>query len=394
MTDAANAAVPAIDTPDWASIVAVTLGIAAFGMALGLTYPLISLILTDRGYGETIVGANAASMALGLATATFIIPRLTAMLPAARLVVGSLCLAAAAILGFALFPSLAAWFGLRFMLGFCINVVFVLGEAWLNAACTEAMRGRVASVYTAVLSVSFAIGPLGVPAFGKESGFGFAAGATLVALIAISFAVLTRRARVRPEPAPPGSLLRFARAAPHLVLMVGVFAFVDAAAISLLPVYFVEKGLSEGWAATTVTVLFLGVLGSMPIVGYALDRLNRRAVAAACALISALAALGLPLADAEAWLVWLLLFVLGGAFSGIYACALTGLGEEFKGGLLVAGSAMFALSYAAGGIVGPATVGPLMEAVGLEAVPVSFAVVLLATAAVLPLLRRRANRAN
>lgn len=394
MTDAANAAAPGIDTPDWASIVAVTLGIAAFGMALGLTYPLISLILTDRGYGETIVGANAATMALGLATATFLIPRLTATLPAARLVVGSLCLAAAAILGFALFPSLAAWFGLRFMLGFCINVVFVLGEAWLNAACTENLRGRVASIYTAVLSVSFAIGPLGVPAFGKESGFGFAAGAALVALIAFSFAVLTRRARVRPEPAPPGSLLGFALAAPHLVLMVCVFAFVDAAAISLLPVYFVEKGLTEGWAATTVTVLFIGVVGSMPIVGYALDRLNRRAVAAACALTAAVAALLLPFADAQGWLVWLLLFVLGGAFSGIYACALTGLGEEFKGGLLVAGSAMFALSYAAGGIVGPATVGPLMETVGLEAVPVSFAVVLLATSAVLPLLRRRANRAN
>ena len=394
MTDTANTAGPAIDTPDWASIVAVTLGIAAFGMALGLTYPLISLILTDRGYGETIVGANAATMALGLATATFMIPRLTAMLPAARLVVGSLCLAAVAILGFALFPSLIAWFALRFMLGFCINVVFVLGEAWLNAACTESLRGRVASIYTAVLSISFAVGPLGVPAFGKESGFGFAVGAALVALIAFSFAVLTRRARVRPEPAPPGSLLSFALAAPHLVLMVGVFAFVDAAAISLLPVYFLEKGLSEGWAATTMTVLFLGVLGSMPIVGYALDRLNRRAVATACALISALAALLLPLADAQGWFVWPLLFVLGGAFSGIYACALTGLGEEFKGGLLVAGSAMFALSYAAGGIVGPATVGPLMETVGLEAVPVSFAVVLLATSAMLPLLRRRANRAN
>jgi MFS family permease len=365
------------DPPDWGSIVAVTLGISAFGVALGLTYPLISLILTARGFGETIIGLNAGAYALGMVTATLMMPQMTSRLSAGRLIVSGLAASAAIIMAFALLPSITAWFLLRFTLGFSMNTVFVLAEAWLNTACPDHLRGRVTAVFTASMSAGFAMGPLGVPVFGKEDGFGFAACAVLVALVTISFALFSRRARVQPEAAPPGSLAAFARTAPTLILMILVFSFVDAAAIALLPVYFVERGLSEGWSATTVTALFLGVLGTMPLVGLGLDRWNRPAVAVACAIVAALAAAGLPVVDAQGVLVWLLLLILGGAFSGIYTCALTGLGERFRGGMLVAGSAVFALIYAVGGILGPTSVGALMELLGPEAIPASFVVVLL-----------------
>ena len=54
------------------------------GIALGLTYPLISLILTARGYGETIIGLNAGVYALGMVTATLMMPRMTNRLSAGR----------------------------------------------------------------------------------------------------------------------------------------------------------------------------------------------------------------------------------------------------------------------------------------------------------------------
>ncbi len=379
------------ETADWPAIIAVTLGISAFGIALGLTYPLISLILTDRGYGETVIGLNAGVYSLGLVTATLLMPYLTRLMAGPRLIVLGLIGSAIAIVGFALLPSITAWFVLRFVLGLGINLVFVLGEAWLNAACPDRMRGRVTAVYTAAMSAGFATGPLGVPLFGKEDGFGFAAGAALVALIAIVFALLTGQARVRLVPAPHGALLAFTKAAPSLLLMIVVFSFVDAAAVALFPVYFVDKGLSEGWAATTITVLFFGVLGTMPLIGLGLDRLNRNLVVVACATVAALAAAGLPFVDAQGFILWPLLFILGGAFSGIYTCALTGLGERFKGGMLVAGSAMFALSYAGGGILGPTSIGMLTEALGPEAIPSFLALLLLATAAGFAWQARRPN---
>jgi MFS family permease len=385
----ARSTTTSLEQPDWASIVAVTLSISAFGVALGLTYPLISLVLAARGFGESVVGFNAGVYALGMVTATLLMPRMTNRLSAGRLIVSGLAGSAAIIMGFGLLPWVTAWFALRFALGFAINTVFILAEAWLNAACPDHLRGRVTAVFTASMSAGFATGPLGVPVFGKEDGFGFAACAVLVALVTISFALLSRRARVQPEAAPPGSLTAFARAAPTLILMIFVFSFVDAAAIALLPVYFLDRGLSEGWSATTVTALFFGVLGTMPLIGFGLDRWHRSGVAIVCAIVAAIAAAGLPVVDARGLIVWPLLFFLGGAFSGIYTCALTGLGERFRGGMLVAGSATFALIYAVGAILGPTSIGALMELAGPEAIPASFVVVLLTIAGLLSWTARR-----
>jgi Major Facilitator Superfamily len=191
----ARSTTTSLEQPDWASIVAVTLSISAFGVALGLTYPLISLVLAARGFGESVVGFNAGVYALGMVTATLLMPRMTNRLSAGRLIVSGLAGSAAIIMGFGLLPSITAWFALRFALGFAINTVFILAEAWLNTACPDHLRGRVTAVFTASMSAGFATGPLGVPVFGKEDGFGFAACAVLVALVTISFALLSRRAR-------------------------------------------------------------------------------------------------------------------------------------------------------------------------------------------------------
>ena len=61
----------AIDfAPDWAAIVAVVLGVTAFSVAQGVTYPLISLVLEGRGVSSTLIGVNALAFALGLGAAT------------------------------------------------------------------------------------------------------------------------------------------------------------------------------------------------------------------------------------------------------------------------------------------------------------------------------------
>ena len=61
----------AIDfAPDWAAIVAVVLGVTAFSVAQGVTYPLISRVLEGRGVSSTLIGVNALAFALGLGAAT------------------------------------------------------------------------------------------------------------------------------------------------------------------------------------------------------------------------------------------------------------------------------------------------------------------------------------
>jgi hypothetical protein len=63
--------------------------------------------------------------------------------------------------------------------------------------------------------------------------------------------------------------------------------------------------------------------------------------------------------------------LMGTATFSLYTCALTMLGERHSGAMLVAGSAAFALAYAAGSGAGSGLTGAIMEAGGPKAGPLS-----------------------
>ena len=373
--------------PDWAAITAIVLGITTFAVAQGLTYPLISLVLEKRGVSESVIGLNAGAFAAGLGAATILIHRLTVVVAGDRLIIWSLIGCSLCLAAFALFEPIWVWFGARFLLGFCASIVFMLSEAWLNAACPDNLRGRIAGIYSAGMCAGFSAGPLAIPLFGTDDGFAFALIAVYVALVAFVTVFLSRRARTKPEPSPAGALLKFTLSAPILVGMVVVFGFADVAAISVMPVYFVKTGHSESFAAISVTVLALPTAVAQPFVGMLLDKISRPFVAIGSSLLAAASFMVIPLLRSEIYI--LSVFALMGAASfSLYTCALTLLGERYTGGLLVAGSAVFALAYAIGSAAGSTVTGFAMDLLGPVATPISAGLVLLAFTALFGLSRR------
>ena len=373
--------------PDWAAITAVILGVTAFAVAQGLTYPLISLILARHGVSESVIGLNASVFALGLATATLLIGRITALAAGDKLIIAGLFGCSLCLGLFALLDSLWIWFLARYFLGFFASLVFMLSEAWLNTACPDRLRGRTSGFYGAGMCAGFAAGPLAIPLFGTEDGFGFALVAVYIALVAFGTAVLSRRARTKPEPSPTGALMGFIRSAPILIGMVLAFGFADIAAISVMPIYFVKTGHSEAFAALSVTVMALPTAIAQPAVGWLLDKISRPAVAAAAAFVAAFSFLAIPLLEAEIAILSLFA-VMGAATFSLYTCALTLLGERYTGGLLVAGSAVFALAYAIGSATGSTATGFAMSLFEPVAAPISAGLVLLAFALLVSFVRR------
>jgi MFS family permease len=189
---------PFVDT-DWWSVLTVTIGITVFAIAQGLTYPLISLLLAEQGASQTAIGLNAAAFMAGIAISVLVVPSLTRHLRAGQVIVAGLAGAALILVGFAVFEDLVVWFMLRFALGFCVNAIYVFGEAWLNAASADTVRGRVAGIYSAGMTLGFVIGPLSIPLFGTDDGLAFAACAVLISMAAFGLAIMARRARVEPD---------------------------------------------------------------------------------------------------------------------------------------------------------------------------------------------------
>ncbi|MCF3638555.1 MFS transporter [Rhizobium sp. TRM95111] len=380
---------PAVDfAPDWAAIVAVVLGVTAFSVAQGVTYPLISLVLEARGVTSTLIGINALAFALGLGAATLSLGRLTHRFRADRLIVAGLVGCALSLAAFAVTTSLSAWFVSRFVLGFSASIIFMLGEAWLNVACPDRLRGRVSGIYGACICAGFAAGPLAIPLFGTEGGFGFALTAVYLAMVAFATAMLLFSTKTVPEPSTTRDLFAFFRQAPLLVAMVFAFGFADIAAISAMPVYFVKTGHTEAFAAVSVTVLALPTALAQPFIGVALDRLPRRRVAIAAATAGAASFLAIPFLDAPAAIL-AAFALMGTATFSLYTCALTMLGEQFRGGMLVAGAAAYSLAYAIGSGAGSSATGAVMEWGGPAAGPLSVGAALALFTALFALSGRR-----
>ena len=224
--------------------------------------------------------------------------------------------------GFAATNDLAAWFILRFALGFCINAIYVFGEAWLHAATADTVRGRVSGVYGAGMSAGFVVGPLAIPILGTEDGLAFAACAVLVSLVAFGLALMARRARIEPDKLALADLPRFARAAPMLLFLVLTFGFVDATVLSLSPLHPTAGGASAAAAATFIAVMHMGMIVAQPLLGVVLDRTDRWRVAAGCIVVTGVAFGLLTFVPVTGSLIWMLGAVGGAAFFGIYTSAL------------------------------------------------------------------------
>ncbi len=156
------APVPTTRLADYPSIFVASLCIGAFGAVLGLTYPLLSLLLAERGFSPLFIGTNAAVMGIGIALSTISLSSLTARLQAGRVLIVCLIACGTIAVGFHLSQGAVSWFVLRIALGYVVNNIFVLLEVWVNSVSSDRIRGRAISAFTMSLTVGFAIGPLGV----------------------------------------------------------------------------------------------------------------------------------------------------------------------------------------------------------------------------------------
>src|SRR5690606_11819060 len=119
----------------------------------------------------------------------------------------------------------------------------------------------------------------------------------------------------------------------------------DAAVMTLIPVYLLRSGFTAEVGAAALSAMLIGMVLAQFPVGWLLDRFRRSAVIAGCSLIAAACCALLPWSLALPWVFWPLMVLLGGVSFALYTGALTVLGEHFRGGLLMAGSACFALAY-------------------------------------------------
>jgi len=347
--------------------------VAVFSFTGGVTFPLLSFIMERNGASPTLIGLNGAMMPLGIICGAFIVPALARRYGAFFLCMGSFVAVSVFILGLALTRNFDLWFPLRFALGVAINFLFIFSETWINQLAPPHIRGRIMGLYVTIAAAGFTLGPVLLSIIGSE-GYGAFAVAILSPFAALPVLLWARHQLPDGfKDSPAASFMVFARAAPMLLLLVGVVALYDQTLLTLFPVYGLGAGLGEVQTNWALSVAVSGnMLLQLPL-GWLADKFDRRLIAIVLAAATAAGLALLPQVIGTFW-GWPLLFAIGATGFGGFTIAMVELGDKFTGPMLLTGNSAFAVMWGIGGLAGPPVAGAAMDAYGIDGFPFTLAV--------------------
>ncbi|MEO1159153.1 MAG: MFS transporter [Pseudomonadota bacterium] len=353
---------------DYAAIAVVYGLICLFAVAQGFCYPLFSLLMEKQNVSSSLIGLNSAMTPLGLLLSAPLIPRWAQVLGAGRLALFSVLALAFLIAAAGIWQSLWLWFPVRFLLGVAINGLYITSETWINQLAGTRNRGKILGLFSASLSIGFALGPLIIAVVGSAGWMPFA---TVIAIVLMSVPVLLATMSRLPEfeVTESHSVIDFIPSAKFLMFIVAAAAVFDQVTLVLLPVYGLSMGLSEAVMATAIGIMVLGNIFLQFAIGWCADFWSRRGMLVTLCLLVMIGCLLLPSATAHNWYLWTLIFFWGAAGYGTYTIALVELGDRYTGATLLTANAAFSVMWGLGGFSGPPITGYAMDVLGPNGLP-------------------------
>lgn len=365
--------------------------------------PLLLLRLKDGGVSTSMAGLFAAVGWVGVFVITPFASAVTQRLGRRPTLWLSAAVPVVSTTGFLLTDALPVWFACEFIAGAASGLRWVLAEAVVAEFAPPLQRGRFVGLFETMVGTTFVIGPALLALVGPTNpvALWLVLGFLLLGLIGSLWIP-------RLPPAPDAHEARVglrgvwhALRAHPLIMTVGfVGGFFESGLTSILPLYGLALGMGATAAALLVSASGLGSALMMLPAGMAADQLAQQPrrggahsarveILHACALITLLATLLIPLVAGAPWLAAALAFVWGGAGGSLYTLAMIDIGSREQGITLVNSTAVLVLSYTLGG-----TLAPALGAAMLDWAPVvGFPALLLAVAGPGWWLLRRERRA-
>jgi MFS family permease len=328
------------------------------GLTFGFQPPLIALVLSRSGYSSAAIGAVTAASLVAVILLGPLYPALIARLGLRRSVMAGIGCGAAILLLMPLAVGVPSWLCLRFLTGCTLGLSWIASEIWLNTVSGADARGTVMGIYGTVFSIGVVAGPALLELTGTRGWTPFTVGAAGLVLTQVplvlkraapsaAFTPLTRHTR----------LTAVVRKAPLVMLAAWVAGLVEAADLTLLPLFGLHAGFGERMALSLLAGFMAGNVVLQVPIGLLADRFGRRRLLAVCALLSALGPLLLQPFFATPALLWPLLFLWGGTLYAFYSQGVALLGAEFATAELATANTAFVMVYCLGGVIGPSVGG-------------------------------------
>ena len=137
-------------------------------MALGLSYPLLNVLMEQRKIEAWLIGLNSAMSPLGIIAAGLVLPKVLARTHSIPVAWLGIFILVSSILALGLTENYWVWCVLRFLLGTGTAILFSVSEAWLMHFSPDEHRGKITAIYTTMMALGFGAGTALLPLAGVD----------------------------------------------------------------------------------------------------------------------------------------------------------------------------------------------------------------------------------
>jgi len=354
----------------FSSVAAILFSTAFFLTGGGLIGTLTPFRAHLEGFSDIALGALGAWYFTGFVAGCFAGPHLLARVGHIRAFTVAAASVAAAVTLQPILTAPLVWFALRGLTGFCIAILFMTVESWLNDRSDNHSRGRILSLYMTVNWVSLIGGQWLLLLAMPESFQLFSAASVLYCLCVVPLG-LTRLPAPELQPAPQINLDRIFRLAPVGAAGCLTVGLANGAFWTLAPLYAQSLGFSERGLALFMSVFIAGgALVQLPL-GRISDRMDRRwIIAATCTVASgcgiAMGFLGWLIAGAPI-VFFAIVFALGASMLPLYSLSIAHANDRLPRSEFVEISAGLLMISAATSIPGPLLAAFVISTAGTSA---------------------------
>jgi MFS family permease len=341
--------------------------IGIFQTGLGVLAALIPVSLAHGGLPVSLSGLVISAGSAGFLAGCIVAPTIVRVVGVRPALYAAVAISAAMSVSLWLWGVGGGWILIRGISGFASGIVFPITEAWLADRSPAGRRAAYFSLYQITSRSVYAAAQLSLTWVDPASVALF-----LAAAIAALFAPMPCLAVSRPAPSPGqrvfGAMFDVPRRAPAAAAASFSHGMVTGASTSLLPIWAVAQGLSVERIAVMLVALQLAAILLQVPVGLLADKLERRVVMAALALLVAVLSAAAPsLLFLPVELQPILFGLWGASAYPLYSVAVAHMNDIARPDERVAWGGSLLVIWGIGATVGPLLVATAMQGLGAGA---------------------------
>ncbi|MEM9890925.1 MAG: MFS transporter [Actinomycetota bacterium] len=346
-----------------AALWALFAGIGLLMVGNGLQGSVVGIGTQTEGFSAAAAGLIMAAYFVGFLAGGRLATRAVAAVGHIRVFAALTSMASASAVVHALVVHPLSWGLMRFVTGVCLAGLYVVAESWINDMATNANRGRLLAVYMVVTTGGIGLAQLllNLPDAGQVELFIVASVLVSLSAVPITLAATSAPPVRTPAPMPARQL---AAIIPTGITVAFFLGLAHGTLIGLGSVYAASVGLRPGQVALFVAAPLVGAVVFQLPIGFASDRLPRRGLMLATAVLATGCGMALLAVDDGSTLNYLALFVLGGASFPLYSLAIAYTNDWLEPEQIVGASAALVTVYSVGAVVGPLAATALTIAFG------------------------------